>query len=237
VQQRAFGSLVTKGVYDTAFQHGSAAQTFFRDCMRYALSSVSSADDVAILECGCGPGAWLAIVGELKTSGNASAIRCYGFDLTSEMVQVARERLSPRIPAEHLRQGDILNYESYVFGGSDQRYQIIYAYDVIQQLPRGLQFSACQVMLRHLAPGGLALIFDHDSESLFGREMELKKFVTRYLGISLVPDYYCNARYPALGRFTAQIKKLGGFASEIRVAPDGRKRALIVRASPVADVA
>jgi len=229
-QQTSFGALVRNGVYDADFEHAQPAKAFFRDCMRYIYEQLGSATSLSILDCGCGPGAWLDFVRQITDGEGISPISYYGFDVTSEMVEVVRRRLSPWIATEHLQQGDILKDESYTFQQNDQHYSIIYAYDVIQQLPPKLQFDACKVMLRHLAPGGFVLIFDHDNQSLYGRIMGFKKFITRHLKIELVPPYYCNARYPALAKFADRIRALGQFATEIKVAPDGKKRALIIHA-------
>ena len=230
VQKKAFGALVTEGVYDTDFKHAESAKAFFRDCLQYAFGQVESCNGVSILDCGCGPGAWLDFATRIKYLGNASHIHYFGFDITPEMVELARHRLAERVPRVHLKQGDILKDESYTFNASDQRYQMIYAYDVVQQLPRRLQFSACKTMLNRLAPNGVGLFFDNDKDSPFGRKMGLKKFVARYLRVPLVPRYYCNAHYPPLARFADRIEATGQFKTKIKVAPDGKKRALIVRA-------
>ena len=68
-----------------------------------------------------------------------------------------------------------------------------------------------------LAIGGAALIFDNDAESPFGRRMALRKFMTRYFGLRLVPDYYCNASYPPLNRLRQRIAGEGQFGSRDRL--------------------
>src|SRR3546814_2630858 len=45
-------------------------------------------------------------------------------------------------------------------------------------------------MVAALAPGGVAVIFDNEADSRFGRRMALRKLVTRYSGLPLVPRYY-----------------------------------------------
>lgn len=230
LQQTSFGALVKQGVYDVDFEHSEQAKAFFRDCMARAFAEADSQNGMAVLDAGCGPGAWLeflyAMQAEKSDSGD-NGVEYFGFDLTLEMARLARQRLSARIPHDHLCEGDVLMDASYAFGQEDRRFQIIYAYDVIQQLPRKFQWQACTTLLGRLAPGGVAVIFDHDSDSPYGRKMAVKKFITRYLGIGLVPRYYCNARYPSLSRFAREIAASGNFSTKIWVAPDGRKRALI----------
>jgi hypothetical protein len=100
---------------------------------------------------------------------------------------------------------------------------------VVQQLPRKLQLEAIKRMLARVAADGCAVVFDHDRWSPHGLRMGFRKLVTRYLHVELVPRYYCNARYPALARFASKLRASGRYNAEIKVAPDGRKRALIVR--------
>jgi len=52
--------------------------------------------------------------------------------------------------------------------------------------------------------------------------------VTKWLRIPLVPDFYCNAKYPPLASFRRRLEATGQLSSSIRIAPDGRKRALVV---------
>src|SRR3546814_8250178 len=70
-------------------------------------------------------------------------------------------------------------------------------------------------MVAALAPGGVAVIFDNEADSRFGRRMALRKLVTRYSGLPLVPRYYCNAAYPPLARIQKQIAESAMMVSEI----------------------
>jgi hypothetical protein len=144
------------------------------------------------------------------------------------MVEIARKRLGGRIPSTNVQQGDILSDASYIFGAKDRPYQIVYAFDVVQQLPRRQQIDAVVAMLKRLDSGGCAMVFDHDRWSRYGLRMGFRKLVTKYLGVRLVPRYYCNARYPALSRIASRIAESGPYSTEIKVAPDGKKRALLV---------
>jgi len=227
VQASAFGDLVNQGVFSERFEHAGAQKDFFRDAMESALGKVRCDGPPRVLDCGCGPGAWLDYLGEVEALPDDA--RLYGFDLTREMAEVARKRLEKKVPADHIATGDVLDDDSYQLIGEEAKYDLIFTYDVVQQMPRKLQYAACESMLRHLADGGCLVVFDHDSESEYGRRMGRRKFITRYFGIPLVPRYFCNARYPALARFARKLQDTGRFVTEMRVAPNGRKRALTVR--------
>ena len=229
-QRQAFGSLVRSGVYSTEFEHSPEAVKFVAECIENAVSGMAPSQILRVLECGCGTGVWLDQVrSRLEFRGNAGA-QYYGFDLTPEMVDLARKRLGHHVPAQNLHEGDVLDSQSYAFGGTRQRFDLIFAYDLIQQLRRQDQMPACEVMLGRLNPGGVLVIFDHDRRSLHGVVMGAKKLLTKYAGIELVPRFYCNAAYPPLLRMCRQLRAKGLEAS-IRLAPDARKRALIIRAS------
>jgi hypothetical protein len=57
--------------------------------------------------------------------------------------------------------------------------------------------------------------------------MARRKILTRYLGLKLVPRYYCNAAYPPLERFRQRLAA-DGRQARVRVRQDQVKRALIV---------
>lgn len=226
VQQRNFGALVRAGRFGADFRHKPAAQAFVRECIVKALPPAAAQSELRVLDCGCGSGAWLDfIIGEL--SGRVGALRCCGFDITEEMVEAARRRL-PGLPPHRLRQGDILDPGSYSFDGEPPEFDLIFCYDVVQQLPRELQLSACETAAAHLAEGGVAVIFDNERNSLFGRGMGFAKLLRRRLGIPVVPAYFTAARYPPMRRFARQLRERG-YETEIEAAPNRRKWALVVR--------
>lgn len=226
VQQRNFGDLVLAGRLGTDFHHKPEAQVFVRNTLAAILPSVASSSP-RILDCGCGTGAWLEFIrDELRDWADIPSPRYYGFDLTKEMIDVARQRL-PDLAPHHLRQGDILAVESYAFDLQELRFDVIFCYDVVQQLPPPLQFHACETIAAHLADGGVAVIFDQERHSLFGRIMDFAKFLRRYLGIPIPPSYYTVARYPPLKRFACRLRE-AGYGTTVRVAPNGRKRAMVL---------
>ena len=227
-QRKSFDSLVESGVYDIAFDHAPAAKTFVGEVLRQVVPYFRQRDGLKILDCGCGTGAWLAYLhGELTRAGLAQ-LRLCGFDLSERMIEVARTRLHGLAAASDIRCGNILEQASYRFGGLQDGFDLIFTYDVVQQLPRARQTECCDTIAEALAPGGAALIFDNDAESPFGRRMGLRKFLTRYCGLRLVPDYYCNAAYPRLERIRRHMEGTRHLQAEIILRDDGVKRALVL---------
>ena len=145
------------------------------------------------------------------------------------MVTVATRRLESKAPPENFQSGNILKSDSYRFPNSSGKFDLLYTYDVIQQLPSKLQFTAVETMLDHLSEGGVAVFFDNDARSKYGRVMGRKKFLTRYFGMRLVPRYYCNASYPPLADFAEKLVKERALRVSIEIARTGIKRALIVQ--------
>ena len=229
-QRQAFGSLVRSGVYSTEFEHSPEAVQFVADCIDDVVSGMAPSRAVCVLECGCGTGAWLDLVrGRIEFRGTVAG-QYYGFDLTPEMVDLARKRLGDCVPVQNIHEGNVLDDRAYTFSDAGQRFDLIFAYDLIQQLRRQDQMAACEAMLKRLRPDGVVVIFDHDRRSLHGLVMGARKLLTKYAGMGLVPGYYCNAAYPPLLRMCRRLRAKGLDAS-IRMAADRRKRALIIRAS------
>lgn len=228
LQKGAFKALVEEGIYDEDFSHSSVAEQFFTGILGEVLLK-SKREPISILDSGCGPGAWLAVAHDLSIEHRRANVELYGFDITPEMIDLARKRLTGRVADENLRQGDVLELGSYQFLGHKNGFDIIYSYDVIQQLPPKLQFQACLNLSQMLKAGGTGVIFDHERQSSYGRKMAAKKFATQYLRLPLVPRYYCNAKYPPLAKFARQIEQQGCYETEIRIASASPKRALIIR--------
>ena len=99
---------------------------------------------------------------------------------------------------------------------------------MVQQLPRGDQLGVIETFLRHLAPGGSLVVFDHEAHSLYGFLMGTGKKLTR-LGLPVLPSYYLTARYPKLARIRSTLSKRPGMEATIIPASNRRKRALVVR--------
>lgn len=227
-QRRSFDDLVKTGVYSADFDHAPAAKSFVAAVLRDSIPRLSQRASLAVLDCGCGTGAWLSFLHVQLLQAGSARLRLCGFDLSQRMVEVARERLQGLAAPDDLRCGNVLDRRSYSFTGLSDGFDLIFTYDVVQQLPRSRQAEACQMIAATLAPGGLALIFDNDGATPFGRRMALRKFVTRFCGLRLVPRYYCNASYPPLERIRRSLDDAAGLRARIMVRADGIKRAMIV---------
>ena len=226
-QRRSFDQLVEDGVYSQDFEHAPDAKAFVSAVLAAVMPRLVPGRPLTLLDCGCGTGAWLAFLAAALREAGFTEIRCCGFDLSGKMVEVARRKLAGLAEPQDLHAGNLLEETCYDFAGLTAGVDLLFTYDVVQQLPRRQQYRACEIMANHLAPGGLALIFDNDSHSKFGRRMALRKFLTRYCGLSLVPRYYCNAAYPPLERFRRRLAAASWDAA-VHVRPDQVKRALVV---------
>ena len=229
-QRQSFDRLVEEGVYSDDFDHPPAAKAFVADALLQVVARLPAGRPLNVLDCGCGTGAWLAFVAATLDEAGAPVGRLCGFDLSGKMVKVARRRLAGLAAPEDLRSGNLLDASSYDFDGAGSGFDLIFTYDAIQQLPRRQQFEICALMVGRLTPDGAALIFDNDSRTKFGRRMARRKILTRYLGLKLVPRYYCNAAYPPLERFRQRLAS-DGWQASILVRQDQVKRALVVERS------
>lgn len=223
--QAAFAELCRTGTYTEEQRHAAHVVRFFRTVLSSVLPRMRRRQSPRVLDAGMGTGAWLeelvSLFGDAGLEPNY-----YGFDFTPDMVSVARRRMARLgVPAD-LAQGDLADAAGYRFGGVD-RFDLIVVFDVVQQLPRPRQQTAVDRVLKALAPGGVAVIFDQDRFSRFGLKMEFRKAVTRFLRVPLVPAYFTLARYPALGRIAARARGQG-FGVETRTMSDGPKRALVI---------
>lgn len=237
-QRRSFDSLVESGVYNIAFDHAPLSKAFVGEMLRQIIPRFRQRDRLRILDCGCGTGAWLAFLhGELTRAG-LTQLRLCGFDLSERMIEVARTKLHGLAEVSDIQCGNMLDRLSYSFDGLGGGFDLIFTYDVVQQLPRARHLECCYAIADALAVGGVALIFDNDAESPFGLGMELRKFLTRYGGLRLVPDYYCNAAYPRLERLRRRVEGALHLRTELVVRNDGIKRAMVMaREAPAGEKA
>ena len=227
LQRESFDQLVDSGVYSKGFSHHPQRIAFFRSVLSDAVTRLDPAKRLSLLDCGCGTGAWLLAAQQLLAEAGRS-VRLMGFDLSERMVDVAREELAGHAEPDDLKSGDLLKRDSYRFQGTEQGFDLLLAYDVVQQLPPDRQFACCELITESIAPGGFALIFDHDKSSLFGMKMGFRKFVTRNFRVPLVPDYYCNAKYPSLTGFAKRLGQIDGISTELRIDSEKKKCALII---------
>ncbi len=233
-QRESFNSLVDSGVYSAEFEHSGPAKAFVGTVLDRVVSGRSNNGPITALDCGCGTGAWLRFIHERLTHAGHGDSRLCGFDLSDPMVTVARQKLHGLADPADIRTGNALDPQSFGFPGIAGGFDLIFTYDVVQQLPRRRQFDACLAIAHALSSGGTAIVFDNDAETRFGRRMALRKFLTRYLGLKLVPRYYCNAAYPPLEKFRQRLAAIGALRAEIIVSPNALKRALVIERDPYA---
>lgn len=230
-QREIFNQLVDSGVYSSEFEHSAAAQAFVGSVLDTVITRRAPDQAVTVLDCGCGTGAWLQFIHAHFQAQHRHPL-IHGFDLSDRMAAVARQKLANMTDPSNVRVGNVLDRSSFAFPGALGGFDLIFTYDVVQQLPRRRQFEACVTIAGALAPGGMAIVFDNDSETRFGRRMAFRKFLTRYFGLRLVPRYYCNAAYPPLERFRRRLAETGKWRTEIIVSANGIKRALLIDRNP-----
>lgn len=228
-QRRTFDSLVERGVYTADFDHAPAAKSFVASVVQEVAPQLPRRAPFSVLDCGCGTGAWLTFLHAQLSLAGITDLRLCGFDLSSRMAEVAREHLRGLASADDIRAGNVLERQSYAFEGLPTGFDLIFTYDVVQQVPRSRQVEVCEKIAAALAPDGLAMVFDNDGATRFGRRMALRKFVTRYCGLRLVPRYYCNASYPPLERIRRRLDATSGLRARMVVRADGIKRVMVVK--------
>jgi SAM-dependent methyltransferase len=216
VQRSAFREEVERGTYNPDFQHPESSRRFFREVFEDVFARMPRRP-LDILEVGCGNGVWLELLKNWRPDCNY-----YGFDLTPEMIDLARQRFGASVT---LGVGDATVAADYEFGIPKKRFDLVFAYGVIHQLPRSLQEAGLDQAWAHVAPGGALVLFDHERWSRYGLLMATKKWVTRNTPVALVPMFYTNARYPSLRQFRSKLARNG--EAHVRVARDGPMRALI----------
>lgn len=227
-QKQSFDKLVDSGVYSADFEHDLRAKSFVASVLQQAIPRTRLRNPLRVLDCGCGTGAWLQFISAELIQAGYELQRLCGFDLSGRMIDVARVKLRDVAQSSDLRVGNVLEAQSYEFDGIEDGFDLIFTYDVVQQLARRHQLDACRAIVGALAPNGAALIFDNDSQSRFGRRMAVRKFMTRYFGLRLVPRYFCNASYPPLEKFRHKIAVENSCDAQIAVRADGIKRALVI---------
>lgn len=223
-----YESLIAQGVYAARFHHAPAERGFVAEVLRTILEPrCERGQTVRILDCGCGPGEWLDDVGTLAADMGLVGLVRMGFDITPGMVALARERLGAEPGRLALWTGDILDPHSLLPPDAIS-FDVVYAFDVIQQLARSDQRTAVDNMLASTAVGGATVVFDNDRDSPYGRRMGLKKWVTRYTHLPLVPRYYIESAYPRLGRLAATYAADPRLGVRIEARPVTDKVALVI---------
>jgi SAM-dependent methyltransferase len=235
-RRQAFADEVRRGTYNARQLPGDQARHFVVTAFVHSMGEAwSSTAPLSILECGMGTGAWLEAIAGARP---AAPLELSGFDLTPEMVELARERLSalasPHVRIGFLRTGDITLAAAYAAEGRAANdtlagFDVVFCYDVIQQLPPELRLPAIERMLAATRPGGCALIFDKHKYSWHGMTMAARKWVTAHTPIELVPRFYLEVHYPNLKALARRAS--ADFGCVATLLPDRRRRhfALVLR--------
>jgi SAM-dependent methyltransferase len=225
-----FNDLVASGAYGAGFTHPKPARDFVGIVVRELLDEIETPNrTLSVLDAGCGNGAWLHFLHGLAASRGGGEPRLYGFDVADRMVETADQHLSALAAPVRLQRGDILSPESYRFADGQDRFDLVFAYDVVQQVASGRQFDAVAQLADAVKPGGRAVVFDHERWSRYGLRMAYRKFVTATFGIPLVPRYFCAASYPPLNRLAQRISAAANVSAQVVVEGHPRKRALVLR--------
>lgn len=232
-QRESFNNLVATGTYDAGLRHPARAERFVTRVIDPLLTErVGQTTPVRVLDAGCGPGAWLRLLAARAAAFDVP-VRLAGFDVADRMVEVARTALGSTPGLVRIEVADALSLSAYRPLEDGLGFDLVFAYDLIQQLPRRYQADTIARIRDALAPGGAAVVFDHERWSRHGLRMGWRKFATARLGLPLVPRYYCNARYPSLARAGAWVGRAEGVACRIVHSTETPKRALVVRKASV----
>lgn len=99
--------MLGKKMIHARFEYTDGIKRLVRSALLPLLLSRSADESLSILDCGCGVGPWLEFIAGLAPACHQD--RLYGFDLTPELVELARQRLADCRLTTLISQGDILN--------------------------------------------------------------------------------------------------------------------------------
>lgn len=210
-QREVFAAEAEKGTYGFSHFHSSKSRRFFLQILEHSLAGLwKTKETMRVLECGVGDGAWLeTIMQERIWAPNEIA----GFDLTPELVEISRERFR-RMPKSQnsvvfLKTGDITDDNAYYLSqkSTAKKFNLVFCYDVIQQLPDALRLIAVQRMVNWMADNGCAIVFDKHRWTIANLKMGIKKFITKFTGVKLVPKFYLQAHYPNMKQLAQLAEK------------------------------
>lgn len=220
-----YEALISSGVYRTSTVHGDPDRSMVERVLRGVLAG-RPAGPLSVLDMGCGPGEWLLMIASVAKDLGVTDLRLRGIDVTPGMIDLASRRLADAGLDATLGPGDILDRSTY--GDAGEAFDLVFSFDVVQQLPRRVQFVAAETLCSALRPGGVATIFDHDRETRFGRIVGIKKWLTRHGPYPFVPRWYIHAAYPPLARFAKALER-SGLEAWTEGASDTPRRVLIAR--------
>lgn len=144
---------------------------WFRGFRRFVTPWLAAAaagrDDLRLLDCGCGTGANLALLGR---HGHA-----FGFDLTMRGLEFARDHGATTVARASI---DAIPFAADSF-------DVVTSFDVLYGLPDGVEAAAAREMARVVRPGGALLVTVAAFESLRGGHGTFSNEVRRYTAASL----------------------------------------------------
>ncbi len=132
--------------YGDYYQSAAAYPPVHTDIMR---DLIQQAKPATVLDAGCGPASMLRDLIDLGPE-------FYGFDLTPEMVQVAREVFSAKaLPVDRIWQGSVLDTAAYRHAASGRTsFDFSLCFGVLPHIPQGDDATVLRNITAALAPGG-----------------------------------------------------------------------------------
>ena len=138
------------------------AETYFRDYytgsayppihVELVRNFISASGAKTLLDAGCGPASMLRGLADL-------GLDLYGFDLTPEMVEVAR-RVATEIgmPAERIWQGSVADAQAFRPGGATLGFDASICVGVFPHIPVHIEDSVIANLRNSVRPGGLVAV-------------------------------------------------------------------------------
>jgi 2-polyprenyl-3-methyl-5-hydroxy-6-metoxy-1,4-benzoquinol methylase len=191
------------------------------EIVRRELGDIQSAH---VVEAGCGNGYWLAELAGWPAWRDLD-LELEGFDLSDEMIAMGRRR--DDVPGRRFSfsTGNVLDHRP------SRPADVAYCFDVIQHVPDPDRKAALENLLGMVRPGGLVLIADNHKWAPKAVLNNLRKTVTRYSPLELIPRSFLGASYPSFGWLTSRMAALGAqpVGEPLRAGASSPKQATIFR--------
>ena len=102
-----YESLIRSGVYTPSFSHGPGERQLVGDTLEPIIAALAARPAV-ILDCGCGPGAWLEVVAAIAARTGPGRADLHGFDSTPGMIELSERGWPESLPPSDCV-GDVLD--------------------------------------------------------------------------------------------------------------------------------
>lgn len=147
---RACYSTWGEGYYDEYYASEAAYPPVHTEIIRRLLNGHGAHK---VLDAGCGPASMLRDLNELGATR-------YGFDLTPEMVDVAREILADQgVPANQIWEGSVLDPDAFrSLPGEVAGYDAVICIGVLPHVPEAADSKVLTNLCRAVRPGGLVAV-------------------------------------------------------------------------------